>query len=162
MPVRRPKLADHVGFIDQILDEDERVLRKQRHTAQRILERLRDERGYDGGYSTVRDDLRPRRQARREVFAPLQHPSGHAQADFGEAVTVLGGAEQKIRFFVMGLAQSDAIFVQAYHAETARARTADCRRGTIGEGAERAGGVATVANGRNRLPSDPLAGHLRG
>ncbi len=121
MPVRRPKLADHVGFIDQILDEDERVLRKQRHTAQRILERLRDERGYDGGYSTVRDDLRPRRQARREVFAPLQHPSGHAQADFGEAVTVLGGAEQKIRFFVMGLAQSDAIFVQAYHAETAEA-----------------------------------------
>ena len=71
MPVRRPKLADHVGFIDQILDEDERVLRKQRHTAQRILERLRDERGYDGGYSPVRDDLRPRRQARREVFAPL-------------------------------------------------------------------------------------------
>jgi transposase len=71
MPVRRPKLAEHVGFIEQILDEDEAAPRKQRHTAQRIFERLRDERGYDGGYSTVRDYLRPRRQARREVFLPL-------------------------------------------------------------------------------------------
>lgn len=67
------------------------------------------------------DYLRPRRQARREVFVPLQHPPGHAQADFGEAVAVLGGAEQKIRFFVMDLPQSDAIFVKAYHAETAEA-----------------------------------------
>jgi transposase len=121
MPVRRPKLAEHVGFIEQILDEDEAAPRKQRHTAQRIFERLRDERGYDGGYSTVRDYLRPRRQARREVFVPLAHPPGHAQADFGEAVAVLGGVEQKIRFFVMDLPQSDAIFVKAYDAETAEA-----------------------------------------
>jgi hypothetical protein len=44
----------------------------------------------------VRDYLRPRRQARREVFVPLAHPPGHAQADFGEAVAVLGGVEQKM------------------------------------------------------------------
>ena len=121
MPVRRPKLADHVAFIDEILDADERAPRKQRHTARRIFERLRDERGYDGCYSTVRDYLRPRRQARKEVFVPLAHPPGHAQADFGEAVVVLGGVERKVRFFVMDLPQSDAIFVKAYHAETAEA-----------------------------------------
>jgi transposase len=69
----------------------------------------------------VRDYLRPRRQARREVFVPLAHPLDHAQADFGEAVAVLGGVEKKIRFFVMDLPQSDAIFVKAYHAETAEA-----------------------------------------
>ena len=121
MPVRRPKLADHVAFIDRILDADEAAPRKQRHTVRRIFERLRDERGFDGGYTTVRDYVRPRRQARKEAFVPLAHPPGHAQADFGEAVAVLGGAEQKIRFFVMDLPQSDAIFVKAYHAETAEA-----------------------------------------
>lgn len=121
MPVRRPKLADHEAFIEQVLDDDETAPAKQRHTAQRIFERLREERGFDGGYSTVRDYVRARRQVRKEVFVPLAHPPGHAQADFGEATMVLGGVEQKLRFFVMDLPQSDAIFVKAYHAETAEA-----------------------------------------
>jgi transposase len=119
--VRRPKLADHEAFIEQILDSDERAPRKQRHTARRIFERLCDERGFDGGYSTVRDYVRSRRQVRKEVFVPLAHPPGHAQADFGEATAVLGGVEQKVRFFVMDLPQSDAVFMKAYHAETAEA-----------------------------------------
>jgi len=65
--------------------------------------------------------VRSRRQVRREVFVPLAHPPGQAQADFGEATVVLGGVEQKVRFFVMDLPQSDAIFIKAYHAETAEA-----------------------------------------
>ena len=119
--VGRPKLEAHVAFIDQILDDDERALAKQRHTAWRIFERLRDERGFDGGYSTVRDYVRSRRRVRKEVFVPLAHPLGHVQADFGEATAILGGVEQKVRFFVMDLPQSDAIFVKAYHSETAEA-----------------------------------------
>jgi transposase len=121
MPVHRPKLSDHVDFIEQVLDADETAPAKQRHTAQRIFERLRDERGFGGSYSTVRDYVRSRRQVRKEVFVPLAHPPGHAQADFGEAVVILGGVEQKVRFFVMDLPQSDAIFVKAYHGETAEA-----------------------------------------
>ena len=35
------------------------------------------------------------------MFVPLTHPPGHAQADFGEAVAIIGGVEQKARFFVM-------------------------------------------------------------
>lgn len=119
--MRRPKLADHESFIDQVLDDDQRAPAKQRHTARRIFERLRDERGFEGGYSTVRDYVRSRRQIRKEVFVPLAHPPGHAQADFGEATVVLGGVEQKVRFFVMDLPLSDAVFVKAYHAETAEA-----------------------------------------
>ncbi|MEM1151563.1 MAG: IS21 family transposase [Pseudomonadota bacterium] len=121
MRLRRPKLADHETFIEQILEDDERAPSKQRHTARRIFERLCDERGFDGGYSTVRDYVRSRRQMRKEVFVPLAHPAGHAQADFGEATVVLGGVEQKVRFFVMDLPQSNAVFVKAYHAETAEA-----------------------------------------
>ena len=47
-PVRRPKLDGFTGIIDAILEADRapEVPRKQRHTAHRIFERLRDELGY--------------------------------------------------------------------------------------------------------------------
>ena len=48
---------------------------------------------------------------------PLAHPPGHAQADFGEAVAVIGGVRQKIHFFCLDLPHSDAGFVKAYPAE---------------------------------------------
>lgn len=120
---RRPRsrMDEHADFVDQILITDRDVPKKQRHTIKRIFERLRDERGFEGGYTTVRDHVRPRRQHLKEAFVPLTHPAGHAQADFGEATVVLGGAERKIRFFVMSLPQSDAVFVKTYHAETAEA-----------------------------------------
>ena len=59
---------------------------KQRHTAKRIFERLRDEHGYAGGYTVVKDHVRIARASGRETFVPLAHPPGHAQVDFGEAV----------------------------------------------------------------------------
>ncbi len=48
---------------------------------------------------------------------PPAHPPGHAQADFGEAVAVVGGVERKIHFFCLDLPHSDAGFVKAYPAE---------------------------------------------
>ena len=39
----RPKLDPFIPVIDQILEDDKRVIKKQRHTAKRIFERLRDE-----------------------------------------------------------------------------------------------------------------------
>jgi hypothetical protein len=44
------------------------------------------------------------------------HPPGHAQADFGEAIGVIGGVERKIHFFAMDLPHSDAIFVVGWRA----------------------------------------------
>ena len=52
---------------------------------------------------------------------PLVHPPGHAQADFGEAVGVIGGVERKLHFFAFDLPHSDAGFVVAYPAETTEA-----------------------------------------
>jgi transposase len=119
--LRRPKLDAHTAFIDEILRSDPSAPKKQRHTIQRIFERLRDERGFDGGYTTVRDYVRPRLLSLKEAFVPLAHPPGHAQADFGEAYAVLGGVERKVHFLVVDLPQSDAIFLKAYLAETAEA-----------------------------------------
>ena len=50
-PVQRPKLDGFTEIIDQWLKEDLKQLRKQRHTAHRIFERLRDEHGFTGGYT---------------------------------------------------------------------------------------------------------------
>jgi hypothetical protein len=83
--------------------------------------RLRDEHGYIGGLTIVKDYVLSQRQRQREVFVPLRHDPGHAQVDFGEALAVIGGIERKIHFFAMDLAHSDAGFVQAYPAETTEA-----------------------------------------
>ena len=50
-PIRRPKLDEFTGIIDQWLSEDRERPRKQRHTAKRIFERLRDEHAFAGGYT---------------------------------------------------------------------------------------------------------------
>ena len=55
------------------------------------------------------------------MFVPLTHPSGYAQADFGEALVMIGGFEQKAHSFVLDLPHSDAYFVRAYAAATAQA-----------------------------------------
>jgi len=120
-PVKRPKLDAFTGIIDSWLDGDREVHRKQRHTAKRVFERLRDEHGFTGGYTIVKDYMRQRERRGREMFVPLAHAPGHAQADFGEAVVVIGGVEQKAHFFVMDLPHSDACFVRAYPAATAEA-----------------------------------------
>ena len=120
-PVRRPKLDPFVGVIDAILEADKTVPRKQKHTSKRVFERLRDEHGFSGGITIVKDYIFAAKQRQREMFVPLVHPPGHAQADFGEALAVIGGVERKIHFLVMELAHSDACFLKAYPAETTEA-----------------------------------------
>jgi transposase len=120
-PPARPKLDPFVGVIEGILEEDKGRPAKQRHTSKRIFERLRDEHGYIGGLTIVKDYVLSQRQRQREVFVPLRHDPGHAQVDFGEALAVIGGVERKIHFFAMDLPHSDAGFVQAYPAETTEA-----------------------------------------
>jgi transposase len=115
-PPARPKLDPFVGIIDRILEEDKGQPAKQQHTSKRIFERLRDEHGYSGGITIVKDYVHERRQRQREVFVP-----GHAQVDFGEALAVIGGEERKIHFFAMDLPHSDACLVQAYPAESSEA-----------------------------------------
>jgi len=120
-PARRPKLDAWVGTIDQILKDDKAEGRKQRHTAKRIFERLRDEHAYTGGYTIVKDYVRLRKLSQREMFVPLAHPAGDAQADFGEAMVLIGGMERKAHYLAMDLPQSDDCFVMAFPAETTEA-----------------------------------------
>jgi len=77
----RPKLDPFTGIIDQIVEADKQVHKKQRHTSRRIFERLHDEYGFEGGITIVSDYICTVRQRQREMFVPLSHPPGHAQAD---------------------------------------------------------------------------------
>jgi len=120
-PPVRPKLDPYIAIIDKILAGDKSRPKKQQHTAKRIFERLRDEHGFTGGITIVKDYVAGWQQRSREMFVPLVHPPGHAQADFGEALAVIGGVEQKIHYFAFDLPHSDANFVVAYPAETTEA-----------------------------------------
>ena len=120
-PVRRPKLGAWVGIIDQILEEDQGRPIKLRHSGKRIFERLREEYAFPGGYTIVKDYVRQRKLSQREMFVPLTHPPGHAQVDFGEALAVIAGQEQKAHYFCLDLPQSDDCFVMAFPAETTEA-----------------------------------------
>ena len=117
-PARRPKLDPYKGVMDQILEQDLTSPKKQRHTAKRIYERLRDEHGFPGKYTIVKDYVRERRRHTREMFLPLSHPPGHAQCDYGEARVIIGGVERKAHYFALDLPHSDGCYVKAYPAET--------------------------------------------
>jgi transposase len=116
-PRARPKLERFLPIIHEILKDDQQAPRKQRHTAQRIWERLREEHGFQGCYSSVKQAVRKWRQERQEVFLPLSHPPGEAQVDFGEALVKVTGQPRKVALFVMTLPYSGAIFIQVFPRE---------------------------------------------
>ena len=64
---------------------------------------FRDEYGFTGGYTIVKDYVRERRLRSREMFVPLVHSPGHAQADFGEAMAVIGGVARKVHFLAFDI-----------------------------------------------------------
>ena len=111
---RPSKLDPFLPVIHEILIGDRQVHRKQRHTSKRVFERLRDEHGYDGGWTLVKDAVRAWRQQHQEVFLPLSRPPGEAQLDFGFADVWLAGELTKVALFVITLPYSDTVFMQAF------------------------------------------------
>ena len=120
-PIKRPKLGPWVGVIDAILEDDKQRPAKQRHTAKRIFERLKEEHGFTGGSTIVKDYVRSAELHSREMFIPLTHAPGEAQVDFGEALVVIAGVERKAHYLAMDLPHSDDCFVAAFPAETTEA-----------------------------------------
>ena len=81
-PRAKPKLGRFLPIIHEILKQDRKAPRKQRHTAKRIFERLRDEYGYEGKLTVVKDAVRAWKRTRAEVFMPLSHRPGHQGRSF--------------------------------------------------------------------------------
>lgn len=113
---KKPKIDPCLGRIQEILEQDKFVHKKQRHTAKSIWEVLQEE-GFAGGCTVVKDAARELRRTMKEVYMPLTHRPGEAQVDFGHALVKMSGVPRKICFFVMALPYSDVFFVQAYDRE---------------------------------------------
>lgn len=113
----KTKIGPFLGVIEEILKTDRDAPPKQRHTAKRIFERLRDEYGYAGGITQVKEAVARHVRHGAEVFMPISHPPGHAQFDFGYAMAEIAGIERKVAFAVMTLPFSDAFFVAVYPRE---------------------------------------------
>ncbi len=111
LPVR-PKLDPYIPIVDQILEDDKRGVKRQRHTAKRIHARLRDEHGVSGGRTIVTDCVQETQRRTREVLVPLSPAPGHARADFGETLGGIGGVDCRRHHFAMALPHSDAVFIK--------------------------------------------------
>ena len=105
-------------FITSCLDEDDRErVKKQRHTARRIYQRLVDECSFTGSESSVRNVVYDMRAARKEtkVFVPLRFAPGEAvQIDWGEATVYINGEKLVVNLFCARLCHSCAPYVIAY------------------------------------------------
>ena len=102
-----------------ILEDDLRRPRKQRHTAKRIFERLRDEYRFDGRYTIVKDYVREHRRQTKEMFVPLSHPPGPPSATSARPWwSSAAWSERPPHCFVLDLPHSDGCFVKAYPAES--------------------------------------------
>lgn len=110
------KLGPYLDLIAAILRADRELPRKQRHTAKRIFERIREQ-GYRGGYTQVKEAVREFKRTGQEVFVPLIHEPGEAQVDFGYALVKMDGVLRKVAFFALALPHSDGMFIAAYPRE---------------------------------------------
>lgn len=100
-------------------DEDEN-LKKQKHTAKRIYDRLVEEKNFTGSYSSIRTAVRALKAERTvppQSSVPLSYAPGEAaQIDWGEATVYIDGQKTKVHTFCGRLCYSCDIFVQAYKA----------------------------------------------
>ena len=117
---KRTKFDLVKGFIERILRDDERVPRKQRHTAHRIFSRMQNELPEaEVSERSIRQYVEEIRTAiglsKREVFIPQHYEYGaEAQVDWYEATVELGGERQVLQFFCLRAAASGAAFHRAY------------------------------------------------
>jgi transposase len=109
--------------IEEWLEEDRRMRFKQRHTAKRVHERLREEfaDSYDTSYPLVQRYLKARKAAKGDGKGSLElvWAPGEAQADFGEADILSDGCLVTIKYLVLSFPASNAAYVQAFRGETA-------------------------------------------
>ena len=126
-PRARPRIEPVAAFIDAILEADRQAPRKQRHTAHRIYERLKQERpGFLAAEPTVRRYVRQRKAAlglaARETFVPQSYPWGsEAQVDWYEAWAEVDDERVKLQVFSLRSMASGGAFHRAYRHATQQA-----------------------------------------
>lgn len=121
-----PVLGPHLQTIEQWLKEDKNQPSKQRHTARRIFNRLKNEHGYQGSEGTVRRYVRLAKLQlgvdNSKVFLVLDAECGkEAEIDWGSAIAIINGMKTPIKFFCMRSRYSGKHFVRVYPCEKQQA-----------------------------------------
>ena len=102
--------------IDELMERNERLPKKQRYTSHKLFEVLQSE-GYQGCESRIRQYVASWKRIHEapDVFLPLEFDPGQdAQCDWGEAIAVIGGVRQTVQVFVMRLCYSRRTFVMCF------------------------------------------------
>ena len=121
-----PVLGPYVNIIDQWLKEDKQRPKKQRHTAVRVFNRLKQEHDFQGAETTVRRYVREAKLrlgvGARQVFIPSDPQAGvEAEVDWGRCIAILGGIEIGLKLFCMRSKFSGKHFVRCYPCERQQA-----------------------------------------
>ena len=113
-----PSLKEYIPTIDEWMEADRKVPRKQRHTAMRIYHRLEAELGYGGSYSSVRRYVSKKKLVMKlasEGYLPLAQPGGYGQVDFGESLYYDGqGKERRGYALTVSFPQSNKGYTQFF------------------------------------------------
>jgi len=117
-----PKLGAWVSVLNEILEREAKLPRRERRSTQRLFEELRG-RGYDGAHDSVHRFVRAWRVERARVpaqaFVPLSFAPGEAyQFDWSHETITLQGLPLMIKVAHMKLSYSRMPFLRAYFRET--------------------------------------------
>ncbi|MDF2858158.1 MAG: Integrase catalytic region [Neobacillus sp.] len=99
-------------IVDDWIEEDLKLKKKERRTNKKIYEQLRDEWDFPGSYRTVCDYIQSRKPQIKEEknrrHERLEHPPGEAQVDFGTMTVVKESAFKDIKLLILSFPYSNA------------------------------------------------------
>ncbi|MDO9567665.1 MAG: IS21 family transposase [Candidatus Desulfaltia sp.] len=121
-----PVLELYLNIIDKWLEDDKQRPKKQRHTAVRVYNRLKQEHGFTGAATTVSRYVREAKLRLginiHQAFIPLQpDPGGEAEVDWGTCTAILGNKVTRLKLFCMRSKYSGKHFVRCYPCERQQA-----------------------------------------
>lgn len=119
---REGKLDPYKEIIDHWMQEDLKMPPKQRHTAERIHERLGDlyPKEFDVSSRCIRKYVSNKKKELKtytKCYIPLEHKAGTAQADFGEVYFIENGVMQKGFSLNISFPHSNAGFCQIFKSQ---------------------------------------------
>ena len=118
---RQGKLAPYEDIVRDWLRKDMDAPYKQRHTARRVFDRLKE--GYpefdasDRSVRTLVAKLKEELNLQKEGSLPLEHPPGEAQVDFGSATFIENGVEYEGNYLNISFPYSNGGYTQLFKAE---------------------------------------------
>ena len=120
-----PKLEPFKPIIDQWLTGDKKARRKQRHTAKRVFDRLKNPeegvKGFNCSYRTVAGYVAVKKKdifgKENVAYIPLEHIPGEAQVDFGDADFYLNGQLFRGKHLNLSFPQSNQGYTQLFKGE---------------------------------------------